>query len=218
MGLSHPVGTIVRVFALRQPRPATVLSPRVGQVEGGAVGPITADEIGPSLGQLALSSAGEEFNRAYVYGVLAAARCTWSVEDVDVDGLDVKVTHQYRRDDEYRHTYLGLQLKHTRQTSALHDSYISQRLLRDHFNKLRETQPDFPRLLVVMVVPPTLDDWLRQSEDCLMVRRCAYYVSLKNRRALAAAQQSTTVQLPRKNVFNVEAVCSLMDQARRRNL
>jgi hypothetical protein len=65
-----------------------------------------------------------------------------------------------------------------------------------------------PRILVVVLVPENLADWLVQSEDELLMRHCGYWVSL---RGLPETPNATTVtvELRRSNQFTVEAVVSM---------
>ncbi len=37
-----------------------------------------------------------------------------------------------------------------------------------------------PRILVVIVVPELLDEWIAQTEENLVMRRCGYWFSLRS--------------------------------------
>jgi hypothetical protein len=65
-----------------------------------------------------------------------------------------------------------------------------------------------PRILVVVLVPENLVDWLVQSEDELSMRHCGYWVSLRGQPETVNAT-TVTVELPRSNQFTVEAVVSM---------
>jgi len=68
-----------------------------------------------------------------------------------------------------------------------------------------------PRLLVVVLVPENLENWLQQSEDEMCMRYCAYWVSLRGQpERLNTA--NVTVELPRSNQFTVEALKSIMQR------
>lgn len=68
-----------------------------------------------------------------------------------------------------------------------------------------------PRILVVVLVPKSLDDWLRHSETEMCLRRCGYWVSLREQ---PETQNLTavTVELPRSNQFTVESITSVMNR------
>lgn len=68
-----------------------------------------------------------------------------------------------------------------------------------------------PRILVVVLVPENLEDWLQQSESEICMRNCAYWVSLRGQ----PERQNTTnitVELPRSNQLTVEALKSIMQR------
>lgn len=65
-----------------------------------------------------------------------------------------------------------------------------------------------PRILVVVIVPENLADWLVQSEDELSMRHGAYWVSLRGQPETPNAR-AVTVELPPRNQFTVEAVVSM---------
>ena len=78
--------------------------------------------------------------------------------------------------------------------------------------ELRNTNPDDdPLLLVVVLVPPNVEDWLQQTETELCLKRCAYWVSLRGQ-PQSTNQTTVTVNLPRQNIFSVEALKTLMQR------
>jgi len=71
-----------------------------------------------------------------------------------------------------------------------------------------------PRILVVFVMPKDPARWLSLSEDELVLRRCVYWCSLLG---LSDSQNEAyqEVNIERKNVFNGEALYTLMLRASR---
>jgi hypothetical protein len=61
----------------------------------------------------------------------------------------------------------------------------------------------------VVLVPDNLDDWLRQSEDELCLRRCGYWVSLRGQSAMPN-HTTVTISIPRQNIFNTNALKMIM--------
>jgi hypothetical protein len=72
-----------------------------------------------------------------------------------------------------------------------------------------------PRLLVVFVLPHEPVDWLQQSEDQMITRRCAYWLSLSGASA-TKNKKNVTVRLPRTNCLNVENLRGMMEAVSRR--
>lgn len=67
-----------------------------------------------------------------------------------------------------------------------------------------------PRILVVVTVPVAAQEWLSQSEEEMILRHCGYWVSLREAPATENTH-SVTVDIPRRNVFDVEALRRLME-------
>lgn len=166
----------------------------------------------PRLGSLHLDSAQEAFQHAYVYAVLAAARCTSHKPWPDVDGVDLGVRYVTKDGPKTVFSMIELQLKSTRQPDALSDEYVSHTLRKPHYDLLRMPDVAVPRLLVVTVVPEKPAEWLDQDEDRLALLRCSYWLSLLGRPAITT--DSKTVRVPRENVFDVRNLCRLMHEAR----
>jgi hypothetical protein len=72
-----------------------------------------------------------------------------------------------------------------------------------------------PRLLVVLLLPEDAIEWLRHSEEGLVARRCAYWVSLRG----APESDNTdrqTVFIPKTQVFSPQSLTELMTRFSRR--
>jgi Domain of unknown function (DUF4365) len=77
---------------------------------------------------------------------------------------------------------------------------------------LRNINPnDDPLLLIIILVPEKVENWLQQSETELFLKRCAYWVSLRGQPE-SANQTTVTVYIPRTNIFSVDALRTLMQQ------
>ena len=68
-----------------------------------------------------------------------------------------------------------------------------------------------PLILVVVLMPEYVDDWLEQSEAELCQKACGYWVSLEGEPP-TENKQTVTVYLPRTNLLNVSALKSLMQR------
>jgi hypothetical protein len=88
-------------------------------------------------------------------------------------------------------------------------------LKRKNYDDLRLVDPIVPRILVVVLVPMSESEWLRQTEHELSLRRCAYWTSLRGMEA-TTNRGKITIRLPRANVFSVEGLQELMRRAARR--
>lgn len=122
----------------------------------------------------------EEFSYAYISAVASTAGYSFQIapRPLDMVGVDVTITGLVFPGSR-RRTRLDLQLKCTSQ-DILDNENIKFPLEIKNYNELINSNPnDDPLLLVVVLVPEKVEDWLRQSETELCLRRCAYWVSLR---------------------------------------
>lgn len=157
----------------------------------------------------------ELFSLAYVRAVAARAGMVSALPDADF-GFDLYL-RELRPDTSGARDagpQIDLQLKSTTQAD-IRESDIAYDLEARAYKLLRNDRVYNPRLLVLLVLPDDESLWLNQSEDRLLLRRCAYWHSLRGAPE-SAAQRSVRVFIPRANVFTVEALQQLMTDAGRR--
>lgn len=158
----------------------------------------------------------EALSRAYVRAV--AAQASVSCGDIVQDyGLDMYLRGIEEVNGEYRDTgpQLDLQLKSTIRPAERTDEVVYDLEVRA-YNLLRLETVYRPCFLVLLVLPADEPLWLTQSADELIIRRCAYGLSLRGA-AATANQETIRVSFPRTNVFSAELVRQWMDETRRRN-
>jgi hypothetical protein len=79
------------------------------------------------------------------------------------------------------------------------------------YNNLRDPLVANPRILVVLFIPKDIAEWASQSNEQLVLRHCAYWVSLKGA-AESNNSVGQTVYLPQKNRFTPDALRNMMNQ------
>jgi len=85
-------------------------------------------------------------------------------------------------------------------------SYFLQGVQR--YNDLRTETVSVPRILVVVFLPPDANEWLDHSPDQLVMRRCAYWQSLRGAPDITTTS-GTTVRLPKNQLFSPESLTQL---------
>jgi hypothetical protein len=150
----------------------------------------------------------EQFSRAYVQAVAACAGFAWSVPSVDDDSIDFCL-HQTGGGGTARSPRLELQLKCKAADTPAEPTFPHSLKLKN-YNDLRDTV-FVPRILVVVLVPDNVADWLVHTEAQLAVRRCGYWLSL---RGLPASNNDTgqTVTMQKTQQFSVEALQQIMNR------
>jgi hypothetical protein len=156
----------------------------------------------------------QQLSVAYVHAVAASAGFACQATIVDDDSVDVTIAAKGRVHEQsvLLSPRLEVQLKASSQ-DILRDDHVAFPLPVKNYEELR-CDTMVPRLLVVFVLPDEPRDWLEQSEDQMITRRCAYWRSLlgspdtKNK-------ETVTVHLPRTNCLTVESLRSMMEAASR---
>ncbi len=155
-----------------------------------------------------ISQQKEQFSNAYLQAVAAVAGYSLYKPSVDDDSVDWGIVAKGGTG-RIRSPRLELQLKCTSR-DVIGDRDIRYPLNLKNYDDLR--MPDFaiPRVLVVVLVPKNLSDWLKQSPEELCMKHCGYWVSL---RGMSTKQNTATVtvSLPRSNQFTVTALQSIME-------
>ena len=82
------------------------------------------------------------------------------------------------------------------------------------YEDLRDPNVRSPRILVLVVVPGDEVQWLGQSDDHLLIRHCAYWLSLVGRPP-TTAKKTVRVAVPRANVFSVPALQGIVQRVQR---
>ena len=85
------------------------------------------------------------------------------------------------------------------------------------YDVLRQSRPRCPRLLVLLVLPDEEAAWISQSTEELIIRRCAYWYSLRGAEATTSTSK-IRITIPNTNVFSVEAVQRMMKALRKGQL
>ncbi|WP_371482926.1 DUF4365 domain-containing protein [Kitasatospora sp. NBC_00315] len=159
-------------------------------------------------GNLATTACMETLQVAYLHAVTAAAGCSLSQPFPD-NGIDWQVSHgspAHEVDDEVT---LKIQLKATQQiASAPVGPYFSFTLDNDHLRKLARVRVAVPKILVVMLLPRRVDQWLQARPDALELRHCCYWVNLAGH--AVTGQRRTNVRVPVARVFDDRALCEIM--------
>jgi hypothetical protein len=160
-----------------------------------------------------------ELSYAYLHAVATRGgfSCSYSHRHLDDVGVDAQIHEDGRMlaDDSVHASFaLHVQLKATRVPPIEQAGRYSFSLPVRQYNRLREARLVIPRIMVVLYLPADPAEWLRHSEDALVAKRCAYWVSLRG----APASENPghqTVYVPRAQVLSVEALAEIMTRCSR---
>lgn len=156
---------------------------------------------------LSISDQEERISVAYVLAIAARAGYTTAERDLDRDGVDLSLQAGGAM-----RPAIDLQLKATMNLGSPRDGTFHFPLpARNHNLLCQATQT--PRLLVVLDLPRDEDQWMTVTREELTLRRCAYWANLFGRDETPNVE-SVTIPIPERNLFDVDALRTLMEQSR----
>ena len=150
----------------------------------------------------------ERLSLLYINALVVRAGFVTSAPDTDRDSIDLRIQAGGPQ-----RPALDLQLKATAALAGPEDGFVRFRLAIKNYDDLRG-QSQTPRLLVVFELPPDESRWMTVTKEELVLRRRAYWLSLRRESPARAGQQTKTVYIPERNVFDVEALRELMERSR----
>jgi hypothetical protein len=161
----------------------------------------------PSDALLASNDREEALSRAYVDAIAAGAGYTLSSQNFDRDGIDVQIQAGGQA-----RPRIDVQLKATINLGQLMNVHYQYPLKRLNYELLR-AETMVPRILIVLSLPKSENDWLDVTTERLIMRNCAFWTSLSNLPE-SANKDYVTISINGDNRFNVETLKTLMSQAR----
>ena len=150
----------------------------------------------------------EGLSLAYVEALVARAGYSTSAPVPDRDSVDLRIMAGGKH-----RPALDLQLKATADLAKSQAGFLRFRLPIKNYDDLRVTTQT-PRLLVVLELPKDESRWMTVTTEELVLRRRAYWLSLQQGHDEILGQQTVTVRIPEDNLFDVEALRTLMERSR----
>ena len=155
----------------------------------------------------------ESLSRTYIQAV--AARCGMSCSFREFDyGIDVTLHEITRRNNRYVETGFNLDIQAKSTVNAhFEGEHVRYDMEVKTYEDLRDPAVGTPRILVMLALPTHENNWTEMTEEQLLIRKCAYWMSL---RGLGETMNEETIRvsIPRANAFNVESLQTLMHRVR----
>lgn len=156
-----------------------------------------------------------ELSYAYLHAVASAAGVNCRIENRHGDNrcVDVILTCYEPFEDSYKEEIdLKVQLKATIAEPAetnLHFSYFFSGIKQYDF--LREETKSQHRVLVVLFLPKNCSEWLNVSSEQLVLKNCAYWVSLRGADGCTNSS-GTTVYLPKEQLLSPKNLLTIFEK------
>ncbi len=153
----------------------------------------------------------QQFSFAYLRAIASAAGYAVTRPDIDDDSVDLTFSAR-GGDGTIRSPRLDAQVKCTADP-VTEGGDFTFRLPLKNYDDLRPLELQAPRILIVTYVPRNQDDWIRQTDQELVLRRCAYWGSLRGQPdhpVGAARNPRVPVLLSRERLFSRSALRQIM--------
>lgn len=148
----------------------------------------------------------EALSQAYVTAVASMAGYVVAHKNFDRDGIDITI----EAGDSFR-PKIDLQLKASINIDDRSETITYFCPKRNYDLLSIDTQT--PRLLLVMKLPKDRENWINISNEHLIIRHCAYWMSLRGHPETENAT-GKTIYIPKTNRFHIQSLQALMEQSR----
>jgi hypothetical protein len=152
---------------------------------------------------IARPSQQEQFSDAFLLAIAAGAGCAVGRPSPDNDSVDWTLSCRLPR-----RPKIDIQLKST-SAGGGSEKEIRYRLKAKNCRELSLPDLVVPRLLVLVVVPEDVEDWLCFSPRSLTLHKAAYWLSLAGGKKLSNSK-SFMVSIPGSNLFTSEVLRHFM--------
>lgn len=155
-----------------------------------------------------------ELSYAYLHAVASGAGmgCKVGSRHDDNAGIDAEITAwgPFPNGGFLQEIDLKVQLKATTQEPTIVGECFSYSLVGiNRYDDLRCESVSSPRILVVLYLPRDSKDWLAHSEEALLLRKCAYWVSLRGAEP-STNKTAQTIYIPQNQKFDIEGLKTLV--------
>ncbi|MBC6461454.1 DUF4365 domain-containing protein [Actinomadura sp. HBU206391] len=154
----------------------------------------------------------EQLQEGYVASIAATVGCGFNRIDRDNYGVDVLLVRPpLVATDEEVSIYAQLKNTTTIKPDPTKDFFSYQFKKREYWDHLAKLRKWPKAILVVMTTSPKQASWTNGNHDRLQVKYCCYWQSLEGL-SVADGVKYPTVRIPTANVFNAEALTSILDR------
>lgn len=151
----------------------------------------------------------EQFSSAYVRAIASVVGCVISKPEYDEDSVDFSLSRRGKHGYIYSPN-VDVQLKCS-YSVPVENGHIKFPLSIKNYNELRSVNVSNPRILILVIIPRDIDQWLDHNEQRLVLHHCGYWTTL---RGLPETNNTTsvTIDIPQNQTFSTFALKTIMDK------
>lgn len=159
----------------------------------------------------------EQLSVAYARAVAARAGVLFSKDELDygTDGTFKEVTTYNIKRNRYNTNGFSIDFQAKASENVIfEDNYLVYDLDADNYNDLVRVDIGMPRILILYVLPEERDEWLNISDNEAIMKRCAWWCSLKGL-APTTNERTRRIRIPRGQIFTPDKLVELLSKVRR---
>jgi hypothetical protein len=151
----------------------------------------------------------QQFSFAYIKAIASTAGFKMDYVSIDDDSIDV-ILSASGDDQDYGRAKVDIQVKCT-ESEHIVGGDIRYSLKLKNYEDLSVPRDELlvPRILVVVLVPKEVSQWLSQTGEELVMKKCAYWCSLEDFGETENIA-NVTVSLPLEQIFGTDSLCEIM--------
>ncbi|MGX7690538.1 DUF4365 domain-containing protein [Flectobacillus roseus] len=163
-----------------------------------------------------------ELSYAYLHAVASrvGASCSIANRALDGNGIDAAITGwgPFQGGGYLEEVTIHVQLKATISVPVEQNGHLSYFLSEvKRYNDLRVDTVSVPRILVVMFLPADATKWLTISPNELILKKCAYWTSLRGAKA-STNKTGETVYLPTAQILDANNLTDIFTRLSRKEI
>jgi len=147
----------------------------------------------------------EEISKSYLNAICAVNGIAMQIQEHDDDGIDALLHKVVQKSNGGKYNArISVQLKASATDYTEYPNHYSYPLKKKNYDDLRmpSTNKSF---LFLLILPANESDWISQSINELVIRRCMYWQDLSGLPD-SSNTSSVTVQLPKSNVVTTDVI------------
>lgn len=163
-----------------------------------------------------LNTQKEMFSYAYIEAVDSVAGYSIFRKDRPMDNAGIDLSIEAPEPvEEVIFPRIDAQVKCTASETIIKENCIKFPLPVNNYKTLINPRAILPLILIVVLVPSNINDWLKITEEDILMKKCGYWVSLRGQKPTKNTN-SITVELPRQNLLTPTNLKEMMEKAARK--
>ena len=158
----------------------------------------------------------QALSMAYIRAIAAkvGANIYRPENDCGVDLAFSKISERQGRYSDTSNAIVPFQLKSTTEWKINGDAIIYPLEAKNYNDLVTSTS----LILIVMCLPPTMEQWLLQDEECLRLHKCCYYWRPAEDEVVTSNNRTKTIAIPRSQIFTSETLTMFLNREEKRLL